>query len=155
MWLSRSAAPLAGGLFGAAFFVWIVGLMMITPTQVEWVMKLDWRIHFLGWHRFRGEPWHWPPGRLDSYYHAPTAEKSTTSESARPRRLTRNGRMRRSWNEEAIRSSSGFGHAGRRRLHSPERRGVPGHRGVAGIGLFGGAMRVDTAAFSRQSFRRA
>lgn len=34
-------------------------------------MKLDWRIHFLGWHLFRGEPWHWPPGYLERYYHAP------------------------------------------------------------------------------------
>jgi hypothetical protein len=34
-------------------------------------MKLDWRVHFLGWHLFRNEPWHWPPGRMESYYHAP------------------------------------------------------------------------------------
>lgn len=31
-------------------------------------MQLDWRIHFLGWHFFRNEPWHWPPGRIDSYF---------------------------------------------------------------------------------------
>lgn len=34
-------------------------------------MQGDWRIHFLGWHFFRREPWHWPPGLLDSYLHAP------------------------------------------------------------------------------------
>jgi hypothetical protein len=31
-------------------------------------MQLDWRIHFLGWHFFRNEPWHWPPGRIEGYF---------------------------------------------------------------------------------------
>lgn len=62
---------LVASALGALFFVWIVGLRLISPTEYEWVMKLDWRIHFLGWHLFRGEPWHWPPGYLESYYHAP------------------------------------------------------------------------------------
>lgn len=31
-------------------------------------MQLDWRIHFLGWHFFRNEPWHWPPGRIENYF---------------------------------------------------------------------------------------
>lgn len=35
-------------------------------------MQLDWRIHFLGWHIFRGEPWSWPPGALSGYLHAPS-----------------------------------------------------------------------------------
>jgi hypothetical protein len=31
-------------------------------------MQLDWRIHFLGWHFFRNESWHWPPGRIEGYF---------------------------------------------------------------------------------------
>jgi hypothetical protein len=31
-------------------------------------MKLDWQYHFLGWHFFRGEPWHFPPGLIKTYY---------------------------------------------------------------------------------------
>jgi hypothetical protein len=31
-------------------------------------MQLDWRVHFLGWHFFRNEPWHWPPGRIEGYF---------------------------------------------------------------------------------------
>jgi hypothetical protein len=57
---------------GASFFLWIAGLRVISPTEIDWVMKFDGRIHFLGWHLFRGEDWHLPPGRLDGYYHAPT-----------------------------------------------------------------------------------
>jgi hypothetical protein len=63
--------PVCGGLVGAAFNVIIGGTRLIDPREFGWLMKLDWRIHFLGWHLFRGEPWHWPPGRMAAYYHAP------------------------------------------------------------------------------------
>ena len=56
---------------GALFFLWIAGLRVINPTEINWVMQLDWRIHFLGWHFFRDEPWSWPPGRIIGYFHAP------------------------------------------------------------------------------------
>lgn len=61
----------AGGLIGGLFFLWIAGLRIIAPTSYAWVMQSDWRIHFLGWHFFRSEPWLWPPGRIAGYYHAP------------------------------------------------------------------------------------
>lgn len=61
----------AGGLLGGLFFLWISGLRIISPTEYGWVMQSDWRIHFLGWHFFRREPWQWPPGRIDGYFHAP------------------------------------------------------------------------------------
>ncbi len=35
-------------------------------------MSGDWRIHFLGWHIFRGEPWSWPPGLVSGFDHAPS-----------------------------------------------------------------------------------
>lgn len=61
----------AGGAIGALFFLWIAGWRVVNPTQVGWIMQLDWRIHFLGWHFFRREPWMWPPGRIGGYLHAP------------------------------------------------------------------------------------
>ena len=57
----------AGALFGGLFFLWIAGTRVIDPTQFEWLMKLDWRINFLGWHLFRNDPWHIPPGIIDGY----------------------------------------------------------------------------------------
>lgn len=60
--------PLAGGVIGALFFVWIAGARVLTPTEVSWTMQSDWRNHYLGWHFFRHEPWRWPPGRIDSYF---------------------------------------------------------------------------------------
>ncbi|MBA3269230.1 MAG: hypothetical protein H0T71_01875 [Acidobacteria bacterium] len=62
---------LVGGFVGAAFFLAISGVRVVNPTQINWVMQLDWRIHFLGWHFFRREPWMWPPGRMSGYFHAP------------------------------------------------------------------------------------
>ena len=35
---------------------------------MDWVLKLDWQHHFMGWHFFRNEPWAWPPGLINSYY---------------------------------------------------------------------------------------
>ena len=31
-------------------------------------MKGDWVPHYFGWHFFRVEPWHWPPGTVVGYY---------------------------------------------------------------------------------------
>ena len=58
---------LASALFGGIFFAWIAGWRVIDPTQVDWLMKLDWRINFLGWHLFRNDPWQIPPGLLRGY----------------------------------------------------------------------------------------
>lgn len=62
------AGTLLGAALGAAFLLWLSGSRPIDPTNVEWVMKLDWVPHFFGWHYFRSEPWHWPPGTITGYY---------------------------------------------------------------------------------------
>jgi hypothetical protein len=58
---------LGGAIFGGLFFYWIAGWRVIDPTQVEWLMKLDWRINFLGWHLYRNDPWRFPPGAIEGY----------------------------------------------------------------------------------------
>lgn len=63
--------PALGAALGAAFFLWIAGLRVVSPTQIAWVMQSDWRFQFLGWHFFRQEPWRWPPGLIEGYHHAP------------------------------------------------------------------------------------
>lgn len=62
------AGTLAGAAFGAAFFVWIAGSRVLDPTSIDWLMKGDWVPHYFGWHYFRIEPWHWPPGAVHGYY---------------------------------------------------------------------------------------
>jgi hypothetical protein len=59
---------LLGALAGAGFFVWIAGTRALDPGEIGWLMRYDWPIHFFGWHFFRGEAWHWPPGLIHSYY---------------------------------------------------------------------------------------
>ena len=61
---------IAGALIGAMFFVWIADTRALDPREIEWLMRFDWPVHFFGWHFFRNEPWHWPPG-LVSGYNAP------------------------------------------------------------------------------------
>jgi hypothetical protein len=55
-------AHLATAGLGALLVLWAAGPRMLDPREVGWVMRGDWQIHFLGWHFFRHEPWHWPPG---------------------------------------------------------------------------------------------
>ena len=60
--------PLAGAAIGAVFFAWIAGTRILDPTSIDWLMKGDWVPHYFGWHYFRHEPWHWPPGAVQGYY---------------------------------------------------------------------------------------
>jgi hypothetical protein len=57
----------AAAIMGALFAAWIGGPRLIDPTQIGWVMQLDWQYHFLGWHFFRDAPWQFPPGLMKSY----------------------------------------------------------------------------------------
>lgn len=61
-------STLAGAAIGTAFFVWIAGSRVLDPTSIDWLMKGDWVPHHFGWHYFRTEPWHWPPGAVHGYY---------------------------------------------------------------------------------------
>lgn len=63
-WLGR----VGGALAGASFFVWIAGTRVLDPGEIGWLMRFDWPVHFFGWHFFRREPWHWPPGLISTYY---------------------------------------------------------------------------------------
>ncbi len=57
-----------GAVAGAAFFVWIAGLRPIDPREIGWLMRYDWPVHFFGWHFFRQESWHVPPGLIAGFY---------------------------------------------------------------------------------------
>lgn len=59
---------LLGGAIGSLFFIHVLGLRLIDPRQVDWVMNGDWAWHFMGWHFFREEPWQWPLGRIKNFY---------------------------------------------------------------------------------------
>jgi hypothetical protein len=63
-----ATGTVGGAACGAAFLVWMAGWALLDPTRIEWLMKLDWVPHYFGWHYFRTEPWHWPPGRITGYY---------------------------------------------------------------------------------------
>jgi len=57
-----------GANLGLLFFINILGLKMVDPTQINWLMQGDWATHFIGWHFFRNEPWQFPLGKLTNYY---------------------------------------------------------------------------------------
>lgn len=58
---------LTGMLLGGAFYFFIYGFEILNPTFIDWRMFNDPAQHFLGWHFFRSEPWHFPLGKIESY----------------------------------------------------------------------------------------
>jgi hypothetical protein len=56
-----------GAALAMLFFVNMLGLKMVDPTQINWVMRGDWATHFMGWHFFRNEPWHLPLGKITNF----------------------------------------------------------------------------------------
>lgn len=61
-------AAIAAGVAGAIFFAWIAGTRILDPASIDWLRNGDWVPHHFGWHYFRIEPWHWPPGAVHGYY---------------------------------------------------------------------------------------
>ncbi|MDD5319229.1 MAG: DUF6311 domain-containing protein [Methylococcales bacterium] len=53
--------------FGATFFLWLFGVQPLDPANIGWLMHGDPAQHYLGWQFFRGESWHWPPGRIENF----------------------------------------------------------------------------------------
>jgi hypothetical protein len=62
--IGAAAAFLLGAILGVAFFVQTLGSALVDPRNVEWLLKRDWRQHYLGWAFFREESWHWPLGAI-------------------------------------------------------------------------------------------
>ena len=60
-------ALLLGALLGIVVFLFIHKLYILDPTFIAWTMKGDAGQHFLGWHFFRGESWHWPLGFIQNF----------------------------------------------------------------------------------------
>ncbi|HUI94069.1 MAG TPA: DUF6311 domain-containing protein [Chitinivibrionales bacterium] len=68
--MSKSSAcifsPVSAALLGAAFFIAVYGCKILNPLFIEWTLRQDAATHFLGWHFFRTEPWHFPLGIVQS-----------------------------------------------------------------------------------------
>jgi hypothetical protein len=60
--LPRWVVPALAGLVGAVFFIASMGASNVHPTNIDWLMHADFRLHFLGWHLYRASPWSWPIG---------------------------------------------------------------------------------------------
>lgn len=58
----RLAWALAGALLGAIFFLWLYGIRVLDPTNVEWLLKEngDPGQHYLGWEFYRSSAWDFP-----------------------------------------------------------------------------------------------
>lgn len=64
--LGSSRAFLIGAIIGAFFFVRTLGLALLDPSHVTWLLREDWGQHYSGWAMFRATPWTWPPGLMPS-----------------------------------------------------------------------------------------
>jgi hypothetical protein len=66
--MRAAVAPLLAAGIGLTAFALSLGLRIVNPWHTAWVLPDgDHRIHFLGWHMFRHEPWTLPPGAVNSF----------------------------------------------------------------------------------------
>jgi hypothetical protein len=72
-WQKRSTmtppacTALIGGILGFAWFIVVLGPLILNPTYLSWIMQGDGAQHVLGWLFFRHEPWSWPLGSVPSF----------------------------------------------------------------------------------------
>lgn len=60
--------PIFGVFVGFIFFYIFHGLSVLNPTNYEWILSGgDMSQHFLGWHFFRQEEWHFPIGFIQNF----------------------------------------------------------------------------------------
>lgn len=38
-------------------------------SHITWLLQWDWGTHFMGWHFYRFEPWHFPLGKIENYFY--------------------------------------------------------------------------------------
>lgn len=60
---------LLGASLGLLVFINLLGLKMVDPTQIPWLMRGDWEWQFLGWHIFRHENWQFPLGKITGFWY--------------------------------------------------------------------------------------
>ena len=60
--LPRWVVPAMAGLVGAVALIASLGPSIVHPTNIDWLMHADYRLHFLGWHLYRASPWTLPIG---------------------------------------------------------------------------------------------
>ena len=60
--LPRWVVPAIAGLVGAVALIASLGPSVVHPTNIDWLMHADYRLHFLGWHLYRASPWTLPIG---------------------------------------------------------------------------------------------
>jgi len=72
------ARPLAA-LIALCFAAWLYGWRVVDPSSAQWLLHGDPAQHYIGSVFFSGEPWHWPPGRIDTFGDSPTSVVFTDS----------------------------------------------------------------------------
>jgi hypothetical protein len=58
----RPVAVAIAAACGALAFAAALGPSLIDPQNIDWLMRGDFAMHFLGWHLYRTSPWEWPLG---------------------------------------------------------------------------------------------
>ncbi len=65
---SRAAPALVAALLGPLLFFLLYDARLLDPSYFRWLFwQPDPATQFLGWHSFRLEPWHLPPGAATNY----------------------------------------------------------------------------------------
>jgi hypothetical protein len=62
-------AAIIGALCGSMYFLAWIGLELLDPTNIQWLLHNDWAQHYSAWAMYRTAPWTWPPGRIQTLWY--------------------------------------------------------------------------------------
>jgi hypothetical protein len=63
-WVARAVAVAAA----LGWFLWLGGGHTLPPTRIDWLMREDWAMHFIGWLFVRDAPWQLPLGATPNLF---------------------------------------------------------------------------------------
>lgn len=65
---TRNKRILTTAIVSLVVFHFFYGLQTLLPGNISWLLsvKQEWGGHYLGWHFFKNEAWHFPLGRIDN-----------------------------------------------------------------------------------------
>lgn len=69
--IKENTATILSTIIGLVVFKLKFGFEKLMPSNISWLLnaKHDWGQHYLGWAFFKNESWHFPLGKIESYYY--------------------------------------------------------------------------------------
>ena len=67
--LSNTCVVLLGAICGLMFFARSLGISLVDPQNIQWLLRGDWAEHYASWESYRAGSWTWPLGAIPDLFY--------------------------------------------------------------------------------------